>query len=316
MRGGALDRLRSWLSQYDWGAIIGAALVFIFYIGVISPVIEGLPASEHQPQQQSSYAAPDQAAIEKYIASESFWQRTRDDPIAFYTLVSAVFAGVLSIFTIGLWYVTWRTLKHAQGDAIRQWRQTRVGNQAAIRAANAAQIAAEAAVGAERAWIVIMIDADNLEEAILQRIEPNGDADGEVLTPEARFHVENLGRTPAFIREYTASLVCQPDQGIPEMEYEPLAPWWPEETILAAGARLPAKENDPDSRVAGCYCFSTELAKGLEPEAEPRGRFWLFGRIVYADVWGTVHTTTYCFASDVWSGWYIAPGTTELNQRT
>jgi hypothetical protein len=65
--------------------------------------------------------------------------------------------------------------------------------------------------------------------------------------------------------------------------------------------------------------FGPESAKMLDTRAEDdatRGMFWFYGRIIYADVWGTIHTTTFCFASQVWSSWFIPPGCTELNQRT
>ncbi len=82
-----------WLSQFDWAALIGAALVGFFYLAAVTPLLMGLP--------------PSYLLSNEYAVEESFWFQTWHDPIALFTLI-------LSISTIGLWWVTWRTLKHAK----------------------------------------------------------------------------------------------------------------------------------------------------------------------------------------------------------
>ena len=47
---------------------------------------------------------------------ETFWQRTLNDPTAFFTLWVAAFTGVLGFSTIGLWFVT----RIAANAALRQ----------------------------------------------------------------------------------------------------------------------------------------------------------------------------------------------------
>jgi hypothetical protein len=46
----------------------------------------------------------------------AFWRWTTHDPVAFYTSVLAVFTGVLSISTIGLWIVTARGVRNQTRD--------------------------------------------------------------------------------------------------------------------------------------------------------------------------------------------------------
>ena len=52
----------------------------------------------------------------------SFWQRTTDDPVAFFTLWIMLFTGVVVVANIGLWLVTRRTLDHSRHTADKQLR--------------------------------------------------------------------------------------------------------------------------------------------------------------------------------------------------
>jgi hypothetical protein len=319
-----MKRLIGWLSQFDWGAFVGTGFAFVTYIGIISPVIRSFPVHGSEPQQQTAYSAADQAAIEKYLASETFWQRTWHDPIAFFTLV-------LGVSTIGLWITTWATLRHARTDSRRQAHQTRVGNLAAIKAANAAEkaanaatVSADAAIGATRAWLLPTIDGDNLEKAILQRIDPSSWAalaEHKPLVPEVRFHFDNHGKTPAFIREAAMELVISVD--IPERVLaEPLAPWWPEEIIIPAGGRYPTWRDEAGrlgeriTQVHGTFGADQANLFDTQNETIERFKFWFYGHILYTDVWNNLHMTRFCLANEVWSNWYMPPEAMQYNQRT
>lgn len=69
-----------------------------------------------------------------------------ENALAAYTLWLAIFTGVLAASTIGLWLVTWQTLRHAKRDAERQSSQMK----ASIDAANASASWAEQSVAEVR----------------------------------------------------------------------------------------------------------------------------------------------------------------------
>jgi hypothetical protein len=93
---------------------LGLLLIFALALGV-SPV-----HGDNHPSQKAAAATTYQRSPQKEPASETIWQRTARDPVALYTLVLAVFTVVLSLGTLALWYVTWRTLVHAREDSKRQ----------------------------------------------------------------------------------------------------------------------------------------------------------------------------------------------------
>jgi hypothetical protein len=71
------------------------------------------PASEIRHDQATTEAA---SKNQKSDQRESFWQRALDDPTAFFTLWVAAFTAILSLSTIGLWFVT----RIAANAALRQ----------------------------------------------------------------------------------------------------------------------------------------------------------------------------------------------------
>jgi hypothetical protein len=218
-----------------------------------------------------------------------------------------------------------RSIIEGRRAANRQSRETQISLAIAKQAAEAAQRSADAAVGAERAWLLLSIDGDNLEEAILQRIDPSSYpnlAGQEPIRPEIRCHFDNLGRTPAFIREAAMELVIS--AGVPErVVAEPTAPWWPEEIIIPAAGRYPLGDNDdgtPRERFAWIRSgeFDDEKAKlfDIKTDYDERTRFWFIGHVLYTDVWGNLHMTRFCMASEVWSNWYLPPEAMQYNKRT
>jgi hypothetical protein len=86
---------------------------FLFHLGA---------ATEH-----AQYAAQQQQLEKRLNGVQpkdnrlySFWEWTTHDPVAFYTFILALFTLVLAVSTIGLWIVTYLTLRHARDDAERQ----------------------------------------------------------------------------------------------------------------------------------------------------------------------------------------------------
>ncbi len=94
-------RLPKW--RY-WPGVPFAALVLIAIIGLVE--------QPQGSQQEQASKAPD-----SYVDS-----RTPDERIADYTLWLERLTGLLAISTIGLWWVTWRTLTHAEQSSERQLR--------------------------------------------------------------------------------------------------------------------------------------------------------------------------------------------------
>jgi hypothetical protein len=244
----------------------------------------------------------------RWLISSAFW--------------GAVFAGLLTVFNIGLWRQT-RNLAKASRD---QTKEMTASVTAAEKAANAATISADAAIGAARAWLLLTIDEDNLGEAILRKIEPESwtvPGDTERVRPFVTVHLDNRGKTPAFIREAAMELVIS--AGVPDRVIaKPLAPWWPEEIIIPADGRYPIGADDegkPLRRWVSLHgIFDVDAAKLFEPDAREAGvpefRFWLFGHVLYTDVWNNLHMTRFCLANDGWSGWFMPPEAMQYNERT
>jgi hypothetical protein len=53
---------------------------------------------------------------------KSFWKKTTEDPVAFFTLWLTLFSGISVVSNVGLWLVTGWTLRHSQDTAERQLR--------------------------------------------------------------------------------------------------------------------------------------------------------------------------------------------------
>jgi hypothetical protein len=66
---------------------------------------------------------------------KSLWERTWEDPVAFFTLWIAIFTFVLAASTIGLWIATILTLSHSRETAERQLRAYVLGYLGHIRVA-------------------------------------------------------------------------------------------------------------------------------------------------------------------------------------
>jgi hypothetical protein len=141
------------------------------------------------PYNQAASAAADSSQNQQsYVAA--FWKWTTHDPVAFYTSLLAVFTFVLAVSTIGLWIVTYLTLRHARQDAARQARDMRdsikVGQDSSKAAAKSADAAERGVIAADRAWIEVVIkltDGLTFDKAEIY------------VSAEATF--KNVGRSPA-----------------------------------------------------------------------------------------------------------------------
>jgi hypothetical protein len=163
-------------------ALLSLSLAFAFQIGVATE------HAEHVQQQKSEHGA--KPAQPKENKLQAFWKWTTHDPVAFYTSILAVFTFVLAVSTIGLWGVTWLTLRHARQDAARQSRDMqssiKIGQNAAKAAAKSADAAERGVVATDRAWIEI--DIDLAGDLIF--------GEQEISVP-VKIAFKNVGRSPA-----------------------------------------------------------------------------------------------------------------------
>src|SRR5437763_190971 len=121
------------MSKWFRGEIaLGFYLATVVWVGVLGWQAAYAPTDlEKQKCQDAAHKSG-----HKTEECKSLWERTTTDPVAFFTFV-------LSISTIGLWIVTWRS-------GVRQTRDM----EGAIAAAETANtVARENAIADRRAWI-------------------------------------------------------------------------------------------------------------------------------------------------------------------
>jgi hypothetical protein len=98
------------------GAVVRANWAYWLIFGLVMGFALGGSTASHfyQPVEQPQHAAGEQHAAaenEEGQASESLWQRTTADPVAFFTMLLVLFTGVLAATTIALWFVSLRANK-------------------------------------------------------------------------------------------------------------------------------------------------------------------------------------------------------------
>jgi hypothetical protein len=139
-----LDRLKKLIN----GEIaFGFFLATIFWIAVLGWVT----SFQSTPQEQE--ACYQSAAKSGRDTSEckTFWEKTTSEPVAFFSLVLAFSTVGMWLATIGLYRSAEKQIRTSRQIAKDQAQQTRISDAQAIRAANAADQSAQAAVAAERA---------------------------------------------------------------------------------------------------------------------------------------------------------------------
>jgi hypothetical protein len=108
--GGELETIRKikeWLSHFDWAAIVGSAIVLLFLVAVFVPATR---LAQYQPEYyQTDQGSPDQSA------QDYPWWQYSGAWVALFTIA-------LTLSTGGLWWITWRTLAHAEKASERQLR--------------------------------------------------------------------------------------------------------------------------------------------------------------------------------------------------
>jgi hypothetical protein len=169
----------------------------------------------------------------------------------------ALFTAVLAFSTILLWFVT-------------------------KKAADAANLNAEAVIEAERARIFVQILGENtglIGKVVSQLTHPDSD-NITVGTPiKITYRLKNYGKTPAIIQELAHNIIIAPD--LPkEREYKALVPI-PIEQIIGAG------DSSKDTFCQYISIIKIKQAKAMH--AIGGTTLWFYGCISYDDTFGWNH---------------------------
>ena len=165
--------MRSWKRRIA----VGLAVWLLTLSGLTVLELQRLPQQQYQ--QQTSHQEGDKKGNDVSDAQSG------EDALAIYTLWLVIFTAILASSTIGLWIVTWLTLRHARTDAQRQAIQMRSAiNAASSSAAWAEENLRESKVSSERqlrAYIGIISTSARLDIANFR----------------GNLTIANRGRTPA-----------------------------------------------------------------------------------------------------------------------
>jgi hypothetical protein len=134
-------------------ALVGLA-VFAAWVFMVLPLITAWqayqfahPAGYSQPYERSDNADAHEGRESKL--GKTFWEKTEDDPTAYFTLWLMVFTGVLATSTMGLWAVTWRS-------SVRQSRDMQSSIDVATKAANASERQANVLIAVEAPMPIVV----------------------------------------------------------------------------------------------------------------------------------------------------------------
>ncbi len=165
---------------------MGFALGGSFVWGVLY-----VPPQEYAAQNRQHEIASDHTGHK-----DGFWEKTTDDPVAYFTLCLVGFTAVLAVSTIGLWVVTWRA-------SVAQARDMKASIAAAE---SSAEIARDAMVAGERAFVFATgikpyweRDAGGLYH---WRFRPNWKNSGDTPTKNMTMHSECVLRTAPLPRGF------------------------------------------------------------------------------------------------------------------
>lgn len=170
-------------------------IVWIVYAGIMGFALGGsfvaayfIPSPQHQGSAHTENGPAEQDTKEK-----------ADEALARYTLWLTVFTGVMAFATIGLGIAT--VGLYATGE-----RQIAI----ALKAANAAELNAEALISAERAQLFVIVKINNLFDVLRGAHfyrETESMRDSRIPRSEIEFTIKNTGRTAAIIQDVSYQLV-------------------------------------------------------------------------------------------------------------
>jgi hypothetical protein len=160
------------------GFFLGGSLVWgIMYVPPQQHTADNNQASDHPPEK---------------VHKGGFWEKTIDDPVAYFTLWLVGFTGVLAVSTIGLWIVTWRA-------SVSQARDMKASIAAAEKSG---EIARDAMIAGERAFVFTtgvlpLWDLETATGLYHWRFRPNWRNSGDTPTRKMTMHTECILRDSA-----------------------------------------------------------------------------------------------------------------------
>ena len=163
--------------QWRWEdrAWIGGLFVVVVWTFAALPLLSSWNASQFARQPEYSNQNNGQSKSNK-----SLWERTTEDPTAFFTAWVAAFTCILAVSTIGLWIVTWRS-------SVKQSRDMAESIKAAQRNTD---IAERALTELERPYLFIL----DFNWLLVEEAKTDGGESG------FSYSVMNGGKLPASIK--------------------------------------------------------------------------------------------------------------------
>lgn len=195
-----------------------------------------------------------------------FWEKTADDPIAYFTLWLVTFTGVLAVSTVGLWIVTWRS-------ALNQSREMRASLAISKAASDAAQKSADAAMGAALPNFIVL----NISTRVI-----NQSLDATLLHEALNIHLKNLGETPAVVERQCIAFAADKEL--------PAAPTYPVENTRDVGfgaAVLSGETYD-------IWIPNPWAKEQIQAYMRMEAKLWVYGFIEYRDFLGNAHRKGFC----------------------
>jgi len=268
--------------QFALGALVSITL----WIVAVLPLISSWQAYQfaHPPERSNPKNPSTQTSNASHNESEphkSLWERTTEDPTAFFTAWVAVFTCVLASSTIGLWVVTWRSSVRQSNDM-----------QASIEAAKRSADIAERALTELEAPIVGI----KIVEAGL-----NWDRTKRTFTVGTlKYKFVNYGRTAATIFE-----ICDDMRSVKIGEGFPLPLKSLRGPPLPYGVFVPPNgETEPFN----FPIWAPMLGLAEPPDATRVIVPFFLGTVRYGDIFGNLYTMGFCFMFDDVGNRFIEAG--------
>src|SRR5882724_10382161 len=186
-----MRRLRDWLAQFDWGALLGSALAFVFFAFILLPALTGISNYEAAQYKAAQNAPPIGSA------DAAAWA------VADYTKVLAWFTAVLAVVSgFQLWFLR------------RSDETARIAADAALVNAKAAKQSVDTIPRMERAYLFL----DTRVEVIIKNFKFTDVGAGEEdFRSSVEYGFKNHGRTPAIVGALHQNVDYWPKGVIPLM---------------------------------------------------------------------------------------------------
>lgn len=270
-------------------------LGFLLATGFWSVAMVAIPENQNQHVTQAN-AQPQEAAKE-HKPSKSFrerlsviWDRTWDDPVAFYTFVLSIFTGLLAVVSGTQIFFLLRTDRTARMTA------------------QAARDSADHIPRVERAYLFVYPKRNWSDAAKLY-----GETSGSKNPVQVTWTFRNHGKTPAVItglEVHFEMVTAEPDNTrfMPNSLLDGI-------TIVEPGHRWPLRDQgfDPDAIISLGRELSAEdfgdLAKG-------HAYLWFYGAVSYQDIFGGDHITRFRWRGGGVMGGFAPVGGPPYNERT